>query len=210
MNPHFIFNSLIAIQSFLFESKTDEASMFLSKYAEMMRMILENSRQEYIPLVKEVETLKRYLDLQKLRFENKFDYVIHLDPSIPKHHVLVPPMLMQPFLENALEHGLNQIKKKGLINISIAEEDESLLFEISDNGIGREKAAQLKNQRSLGHHHEPMATKITQERLEILNNSRKNKIRLNVIDLKDEAGNPLGTRIIFTIPVHYRMFNKAV
>jgi len=118
MNPHFLFNALAAIQSFVYKNKPLEAGDYLSSFATLMRAILDNSTQEYISVAKELEWLENYLSLQLLRFDNSFEYTIHLDENITKETTLIPPMLIQPFIENALEHGLKNLDYKGKIDVN--------------------------------------------------------------------------------------------
>ncbi len=117
MNPHFIFNSLTAIQSYILKSKPAEGAKYLSKFATLIRIVLEHSRIEYVPVEKEIESLKYYMDLQKLRYEDQFQYEIIQDESIKSDNCLIPPGLAQPFIENAVEHGIAPSKKEGFIKI---------------------------------------------------------------------------------------------
>ena len=118
MNPHFIFNPLCAVQDFILSGKSQKANTFLTKIAKLMRNILENSREEFIPLEKEIETIKLYLDLQQLRFENEFEYDITIDNRIDPENISIPPMLTQPCVENSVEHGLLPLKGKGNLKIN--------------------------------------------------------------------------------------------
>ncbi|MRR23041.1 tetratricopeptide repeat protein, partial [bacterium] len=136
MNPHFIFNSLCALQDLIMAGTPQKANAFLTKIARLMRSILENSREEYIALDKEIETLKLYMDVQQLRFENGFRYEIDVDQSIDPENISVPPMLAQPCVENSIEHGLLPHKENGRINISYTFTDGLIMLEVTDNGIG--------------------------------------------------------------------------
>ena len=196
MNPHFIFNSMNAIQSYIFKNDPRNAGIYLSRFAELMRMILENSRHEYVSLEKEIKSLTYYLELQALRFEGKFDYSIYVDEKISADSISIPPMLAQPLIENALEHGILHKKDKGLLWIRFILKGNMLLFEVEDNGIGREKSAEIKRAKQVKH--ASLATSITKERLEILNKGNQ-KILFNIIDLKDETGEACGTKVVFEI-----------
>ncbi len=198
MNPHFISNSLIAIQSFIYKKDPKEAGKYLANFAKLMRLILENSREEYVPLEKEIKTLEYYLELQALRFENKFDYSIDVDSKLDTETIAIPPMLAQPFIENALEHGILHKNTDGMINVRFNLEGDLVRLEVEDNGIGRQKAAELKQTDKKAHH--SLATTITEERLAILNKKNSHKIKLQITDLKSPEDNVTGTRATFQIP----------
>ncbi|MCW3102049.1 MAG: hypothetical protein JWO09_489 [Bacteroidetes bacterium] len=197
MNPHFIFNSLIAIESYIYKNEAKEAGRYLSGFARLMRLILENSREEYIPLSKEIQTLEYYLQLQKNRFDNSFEYSIELAEGLDPESIAIPPMLAQPFIENSIEHGLKNTDKPGEIRIYFKLEDRQLVFEVKDNGIGLERSLAIREQNKT---HQSMATAITMERLSVLNRRKRKKIRLLIADLKDSVDNVLGTQVSFAIP----------
>ncbi len=201
MNPHFIFNALTNIQSFMYLNKPVDAATYLTTFAGLMRNILDNSKKNSIPLDKEITTISNYLKLQKLRMGNKLDYTIELDESIVPERCQIPPMLAQPFIENAIEHGIIHKKEGGHIKIKFSLSDDLLLFEVTDDGVGREKAAELEKGKVKVH--VSMATTITKDRLKIINKKIKSKITLNIIDLKDENNNPAGTKVVITIPKKY-------
>ncbi len=196
MNPHFIFNSLIAIQSFIYQKDPITAGDYLSKFAELVRMTLENSRVEFVLLEKELKMLEIYLQLQQLRFESKFSFSIEKDENIDIEALRIPPMLSQPFIENAVEHGLRLKEDSGNIIVSFRQIENDIEFTIEDNGVGREFAAQHKKAK----HSQSMATLITRERLEVMGRKFKRKFKLNVIDLKGDAGQAAGTRVVITMP----------
>jgi tetratricopeptide (TPR) repeat protein len=199
MNPHFIFNSLIAIESYIYKNEPREAGRYLSGFAKLMRLILENSREEYISLSKEIKTLEHYLELQKNRFDNSFDYSIEIPENMDTESIAIPPMLAQPFIENSIEHGLKNTDKKGNIHVRFNMEGEQLVFEVQDNGIGLERSMAIKDQNKI---HRSMATTITMERLSALNKRKRKskKIRLIIDDIKDSFNNVLGTKVSFAIP----------
>jgi hypothetical protein len=200
MNPHFIFNSLASIQNFIVTQEPMKASAYLSRFANLVRSILDNSVEEFIPFDDEIKTIENYLALQKVRYEDKFDYAIEVDPAIDAESMMIPPMLAQPFIENSIEHGFKQKNTKGRLSIRIRKaSDDLILFEVEDDGIGREKARQLLQ--SSDPKHRSMATSITRDRIAVLNRKLKRKITLGIIDLKDDAGNPTGTLVRFGIPV---------
>lgn len=196
MNPHFIFNSLIAIQSFIYKKDPVTAGDYLSKFAELVRITLENSRVEFVPLEKEIKMLEIYLQLQMLRFENKFNFIIETDESLEADRIKIPPMLVQPFIENAVEHGLRLKDGMGEIKIVCRGNGQEIEITVEDNGVGREIAAQHKKAR----HSQSMATQITRERLDVMGKKFKRKFRLEVVDLKDADKKPYGTKVVITMP----------
>ncbi|GAP44260.1 hypothetical protein TBC1_1261 [Lentimicrobium saccharophilum] len=198
MNPHFLFNSLASIQNFMIKEKDGLAANYLSKFSKLVRNILDSSVEEVVPLNEEMTTIENYLDLQKIRFPDKFDYVIDIDPDIDPESVMVPPMLAQPFIENAIEHGIKHKVEKGKIDIRIARLSDCTIFEVEDDGVGREKAQEIIEKQDKGH--KSLATKLTQERIAVLNRKSKKKITLEIIDLKDDEGNAKGTLVRFEIP----------
>jgi tetratricopeptide (TPR) repeat protein len=199
MNPHFIFNALTNIQSFMYIKDIEKADRYLFNFASLMRNILDSSRAEYINLSTEIQTLTNYLELQKLRFGEKCTYSIELDEAIDPEIIGVPPMIAQPFIENAIEHGIQQKKGIGHVSIRILKKGDFIHFEIKDNGIGREKAREIAKRQNKNH--KSHSTNITKERFIILNKKRKQKITMEITDLKDDKQNPTGTKVTFIIPV---------
>jgi ligand-binding sensor domain-containing protein len=194
MNPHFIFNSLNSIQSFVISSDTDKAINYLAKFSQLMRLILAHSQKSFVPLNDELKALSFYLEIEQLRFDNKFDFNIYVDNRIDQEFIDVPPMIIQPYVENAIIHGILHKTGKGLIKINMKLLNETtILCTVEDDGIGREKAIQIKKQSDLRHKSRGML--ITQKRLEILNKQNKDQISIRIIDLKDEAGVPTGTKV---------------
>jgi tetratricopeptide (TPR) repeat protein len=198
MNPHFIFNSLASIQHLIVEQDTERASICLAEFSNLVRSILYSSSNETISLDTEIKTIESYLALQKMRYNDKFDYDIIIDPKLDPENLEIPVMLLQPFIENAIEHGIKQKKGKGRIGIRIERKDDSTIFEVEDDGIGREKAQELLQQRDK--YHKSMATAITLERIAVLNRKHSRKITMEIIDLKDEKGEARGTLVRFGIP----------
>jgi tetratricopeptide (TPR) repeat protein len=182
MNPHFIFNSLATIESFIYEKQPKEAGRYLSDFARLMRLILENSSVEHISLEKEIKTLEYYLVLQKLRLDDNLDYRISIDPAIDPEEVQIPPMLTQPFIENAIEHGFRGSNLTGKIDISFRKEEQQLVVEVRDNGIGI-NAAMRNEEKQI--RHKSMAMQITRERLDILNRPKKQKMSFSVTDISE-------------------------
>ena len=202
MNPHFIFNSLNAIQSYVLKNDSAHAVKYLNSFARLIRMILESSRYDYISLDKEVNILRYYLELQQLRFGDKFSYSLDVDENIETEMILIPAMLAQPFIENAIEHGLQHVETDGLVKISFVKATDSIIFKVSDNGIGREKS-KLINKQKLDDR-ESLSTTLFKERLLTLNRYSGQKITYNIIDLKDDAGNAKGTLVIINLPIIYQ------
>ena len=199
MNPHFIFNSLNSIQGYIANNNTTEAKWYLSKFAKLMRLILDNAKEEFIPLSDEIYILENYLVLEKMRMNDKFDYTMICDESIETGVVEIPPMLIQPFVENAILHGLKHKEGKGFLEVRFSLKESLLICEITDNGIGRKAAAELKNKSAAGH--KSTAIKITEERLKGLGKEFPRKASIKILDLKNTEGKDCGTKVIINIPV---------
>jgi len=199
MNPHFIFNSLASIQNFIVKQDDTRASIYLSRFSELVRSILHNSMREKITLEEELNTVENYLELQRIRFPEKFDYSIEVDETLDPESIFLPPMLSQPFIENAIEHGIKSKGSKGHINVMFKKQNGSLVFEIEDDGIGRQMAREILLKRDKKH--KSLATHITRERIRILNKKLRQKISLNIIDLKNDLAEAVGTKVVFEIPV---------
>ncbi len=206
MNPHFIFNSLGAIQSFIFDNNPIDAGTYLADFSELMRLILENSRHELITLEKEIKTLEYYLELQQLRFEKKFEYQITIDKSLDTANILIPPMLAQPFIENSIEHGFNKLTFKGFILVSFRKKGDYIEFKFEDNGIGIDTSIKTKTLEGQSRH-KSLATKITHDRIDMINKKSKQQLKLEITDLKSIGDNSSGTRVRFKIPLYYKNIN---
>jgi tetratricopeptide (TPR) repeat protein len=193
MNPHFIFNSIDNIQSLIYNKQDKEAVNYLSKFSKLTRQILENSNESYISLSEELIMIDNYLVIQQLLYNNKFDFNINVDGGIDTEAILLPPMLTQPFIENAIKHGFKDTAVKGEINISFKFNNEKLLFEITDNGVGFTKN-EIVNKKSL-------AMKITKERL--INISKENDFQVHTENRLDDKKNVIGARVFFEIPYIY-------
>ena len=196
MNPHFIFNSLSALQCIILENNKEEAMDFVADFSVLMRLVLQYAKEEQITLKKEKEILENYMSLQNRRFDNKISYKIDFDEDISLERVMVPPMLTQPFLENAIEHG--QLSKDGgCIHVKMRRFDDILKFSIEDNGIGIKSS--LQEEKSKIKKHKSIALGLTKERLRLLNDSEKQSpVRLKVEDLSDYGQQ--GTRVLFEVP----------
>ncbi len=198
MNPHFIFNSLNSIQSYISAHDTYSAELYLAKFAALMRYILQNSTQSYVTLEEEIKILRLYLELEQLRFSNKFDFAIIVADNVDEEFTEIPPMLIQPFVENSIKHGIaNKTDGQGHIRIDIKAEKGLLHCQITDNGIGRGKASLLKQNipgyKSLG-------MQLTGQRLELLKLQSNIDIEIEITDMRDEKGTALGTKVDLQIP----------
>ncbi len=203
MNPHFMYNALNSIQNYITSNKGNSAAKYLAKFAKLMRQSLDYSDLEIISLEKELEFLEDYLYInEKLRFEDRLSFEIKVDDEIEEDILGVPTMIVQPYVENAIEHGLRS-KKNGLIQVrfSLLEED-TILCVVEDNGIGREKARQLQEKDAAYKNHRSKGTKITEKRLQILHHSKNKGVLVKTIDLVDEeTGEARGTRVEIKIPI---------
>jgi LytS/YehU family sensor histidine kinase len=198
MNPHFIFNAMTVIQSYIYDNDPTKSSKFLVNFSRLMRLILENSSKEFISLETEVEILQKYLTTQKLRFEDRFEFDISVDSDLSIGETMIPPMITQPFIENSIEHGQLHTIEGGFIRIIFSIADNMLHIEISDNGIGRKKASQ--NKKSKEHH--SMAMQITEERISILNRKYLTNGKLEISDF--DKDNETGTTINIEIPLKFK------
>lgn len=199
MNPHFIFNSLNSIQSYILSNDSENAINYLAKFSQLMRLILNTSREAYIPLSQEISLLKHYIDLENMRFNNRFLYEIRVESGMDTEYLGIPPMIIQPYIENAILHGfMNKKSGECRLLIQMWEEDKYILCIIEDNGIGREKAMEIKLKSGLMQKSQGIV--ITKERMDILNRQLKNKISVEITDLKDEQGKAVGTRVRLVIP----------
>ena len=193
MNPHFIFNTLSSIQYFITEHNTEEAIRYLSKFAKLMRQIMGNSSLQVIPVKDEIDALKLYLELESLRFKDKFDYEINVSETIDQNFDEIPAMLIQPYVENAILHGILHKPSKGHIAITLTKNATHICCAVKDNGIGRDKAREINKNKFKDH--ESAGMNITKHRLQILNASRKSTLSVAINDMKDEHNNALGTEI---------------
>ena len=203
MNPHFMYNALNSIQNFITSNDAESASKYLAKFATLMRQSLDYSDLESISLEKEIEFLENYLFINAhLRFEGKLKYDIAVDDEIEEDIMGVPTMIVQPYVENAIEHGI-RTKGTGLIKVKFSLlNDDTILCVVEDNGIGREKNKKLQQAKQKYQNHKSKGTLITEKRLQILHNSKDSKVFVNTIDLMDIVTNKaLGTKVEIQIPI---------
>ena len=195
MNPHFIFNALNSVNNFIAKSDERSANRYLSDFSTLMRAVLENSDEDFIPLSKELELLELYTKLEHSRFSDKFDYRITVDEDIDIDAFQIPPMLLQPYIENAIWHGLRYREDKGFLQIGIKQKDKlALEISITDNGIGRKNSAALKTQNQKKQKSKGMGN--IKKRIEILNDMYRDRVDVIISDLET---NGTGTKVLFTI-----------
>ncbi|UTW63545.1 histidine kinase [bacterium SCSIO 12741] len=196
MNPHFIFNSLNSIQNFLIENDLKRSNKYLTKFARLMRLVLNNSDKTFSPFREVIHSLELYMELERIRFNEQFDFAIQIQPNVDADSLKIPAMLMQPFVENAILHGILPGQKQGQITVSISRAGEHVLnCTIEDNGVGRDFHAgrQSKKFKSQG-------LRITRERLEAFQAIFDDQFHYEIIDLKNESGEPRGTRVELLVP----------
>ncbi|HEX9979683.1 MAG TPA: tetratricopeptide repeat protein [Flavobacterium sp.] len=199
MNPHFVFNCLGAISSFIVQNGTDSALRYLSKFSKLMRLTLEYSKDSLIPIDKEIEGLQNYLELEQLRFHNSFEFEIHSSDKV-EFNMGLPPLLIQPFVENAILHGLVPKEGPGKINVSFDVANNQLVCTITDNGIGIAKSMELKEHSVQAH--QSMALAITKKRLEIMEATISKSAQIEIVENKNNDG-AAGTRVTLRLPIQY-------
>ena len=191
MNPHFIFNALNSVNSFIATNDERAANKYLSEFSQLMRSVLENSEEDFIPLTKEIELLEIYVKLEHFRFKDKFDYTITVDEKLKLSEFVIPPMLLQPYVENAVWHGLRYKEEKGNLTINFEHLDtESIRISISDDGIGRKKSKELKTEHQKKQNSKGMGN--IKKRINILNEMYKDKVDVQISNVSE---NNEGTRV---------------
>lgn len=194
MNPHFVFNAMSVIQSYIYENDTKNSTKFLVNFSKLMRLILENSSKEFIPIVTEIDILTKYLETQKLRFGDRFEYEVSTDQLLLDDELIIPPMITQPFIENAIEHGQLHTIEGGFIRVKFSKESNMLNIIIEDNGVGRKGSEQNKKSKE----HKSMAMKITQDRIDNLSYKYRIQGSLEISDYNPEL--QTGTRVVIFLP----------
>ena len=195
MNPHFIFNALNSVNNFISKSDERSANRYLSDFSTLMRSVLENSEEDFIPLEKELQQLELYIKLEHSRFEDKFDYQINIEENVQVAKFQIPPMLLQPYIENAIWHGLRYREEKGELLVTIKENStDSIIITITDNGIGRKKSAEIKTQNQRKQKSKGMG--IIQKRVAILNDMYTDKVDIKISDLQSDG---TGTKVLFIL-----------
>lgn len=200
LNPHFVFNALASIQYFIQLNQSVEAERYLSRFARLMRLFLESSRSPWVSVREEVQILELYCQLEQMRFDNKFDFKIEIDPAIDLDDTQVPSSLLQPIVENAINHGLVKKQGKGLLEIKLdcVPEQAQLVWSITDDGIGREKAMELKANKKPGHISRAM--ELIKKRIHLLNDSEEYQIQIKFVDRYHPDQTPNGTQVLISIP----------
>ncbi|MDX1479909.1 MAG: histidine kinase, partial [Saprospiraceae bacterium] len=199
MNPHFMFNSLNSIKDYILHAQPEKAAEYLSDFAHLIRMILQHSREKTVTLHQELETLMLYIELEQMRFEHSFDFNCIVDDGIDMHDVHIPPMLLQPYIENAIWHGLMHKEGQGLLILEFRRQGTSVLCIVDDNGVGRQRAAELKSLSAT--RYKSMGMGITRDRIEIMNRMDSLGISVEIEDKQDADGNANGTRVTLTSPL---------
>lgn len=195
MNPHFIFNALNSVNNYIAKSDERSANRFLSDFSRLMRSVLENSEEDFIPLSKELDLLELYAKLEHSRFPDKFDYQLLVDGQIEIDKFSIPPMLLQPYIENAIWHGLRYKEEKGILKIEVLQKGENeILITISDDGIGRKKSGEIKTLNQKKQQSKGMGN--INKRIAILNAMYKDRITVHISDLNSDG---TGTKVELTL-----------
>ena len=200
MNPHFVFNAMNSIQQYILLDNQDGALTYLSKFSKLIRRILENSRQAVIPMEQELEALRLYLELEKLRVGEKFHYEIEVDPELEPDFVVFPGLVLQPLAENAIWHGILPNKqKKGNLVVKVMQVGDDIVAEVDDNGVGR-KASRKAQSADLRSDKTSMGMENIRDRLRIFGQTHGKEVEMKIEDKHDAAGQPAGTRVILQFP----------
>lgn len=201
MNPHFIFNALNSIKQYITNNEQKNAVHYLNKFSKLMRKILENSAIKEVTLAQELETMDLYMTIENIRFSNEIDFTIHIDELVPIENIKVPPLVLQPFLENALWHGLSSKKGKKEVSITVHQPSNGFIrIDIEDNGIGRNASAKIKAQKSL--QRKSIGIELTKERLSNFVKDCKDTFTLVYKDLMDSKDQPSGTKVLLMLPLN--------
>jgi ligand-binding sensor domain-containing protein len=202
MNPHFVFNAINSVQYFITENDPDSSQKYLSKFAKLIRYVVDNSRLSYISVKAEIEALTLYLELEALRFGDRMKYSFEIDDEVDTEYLQIPSMLIQPYIENSIWHGIMHKEGAGEIKIKLSMKDNTLCCVVEDNGVGRAKAMEIKKKKPVSLHKSVGMTN-TRERLEIINQVSKNDLSVVVTDLYSENNEPRGTRVELRVPVNH-------
>jgi signal transduction histidine kinase len=200
MNPHFIFNCLNSIKFFATSNNGTLAADYLTRFSRLIRLVLENSRSEKVTLQNELAALELYLEMEAMRFNHKLSYQLQVGPEIDAAFVEIPPLLLQPYVENAIWHGLMHKKDGGTVVVRLQQPSEdALLVTITDNGVGRARAAELKSKSATKH--KSFGMKVTSERIQLINQLYQSHTRVEVHDRVDAHGEAAGTEVVISIPI---------
>ena len=201
MNPHFLFNALNSIQQMVLANEEIIATRYLSRFSKLLRTILVHSDKEYVSLKEELEILTLYIELESIRFKDSFTYTIECDDEIDTDEIKLPTLLIQPFVENAIWHGLMHKEGERLLTVKFSEIDECIRCVVEDNGIGRERSNEVKLAAGQGNKHTSKGIAVSIERLNAMGNGNGNHGSMQIVDLKDERGNAKGTRVEIIFPI---------
>ena len=199
MNPHFIFNALNSIQEYIVLNQQNLASTYLVKFSRLIRMYLEQSQEQKVTLEREIDALKLYLELEKVRFEEELTYHLNIAEDLQLTTIKIPSLFIQPYIENAIKHGLHHKISNRVLMVNFYKEAQELVCEIKDNGIGREEALKLKAKQS--QYYKSFATSANAKRVDLINKDRTNKVQVNITDLKNDNQQSSGTKVTITFPI---------
>jgi len=203
MNPHFIFNAINSIQNYILQKKELDAYSYLAKFSKLIRMVLGNSTKNYIALHEEIDLLKTYIEIEQLRFENTFDFILEVDSQINEQEYIIPPMLIQPYVENAIWHGIMNLEKtqKGKLILSFKSDKNGLVITVEDNGVGRKQTQDYETKM-----HQPLGMNLTEQRLTALQEVSKNEhINIVITDLYDTDKKACGTKVTIYLSNNYHI-----
>ena len=202
MNPHFIFNVMNSIQDYILKNDAVSAQKYLTKFARLVRLILDNSIKAEVVLQEELKAAQLYVELEQQRFENKFEFIMEVDEMVDAEQIVLPAMIIQPYLENGIKHGIRHLTANGKLILNIVKEGHHIIISIEDNGVGRTESAKrnLTNVRD----HVSYGTVITSKRIDAYNRAFDSDISATVIDLTNENGEAIGTKILVSIPIRYK------
>ena len=206
MNPHFMFNSLNSIKSYIATNEPRIATRFLNKFAQLMRIILSNSQEQEVLLAQEIRALQLYIELEQFRLKNGFDFSIEIDPELQKEEYVVPPLIVQPYVENSIWHGLVNKSGHKQLQITISKKGDNMLIKISDNGIGRRASEVLNKEKP--NTYKSYGMKITKDRLRLNDDAFEEKSNIKILDKVDPQGNPLGTEVSIYLPLKTNVHDK--
>ena len=196
LNPHFFFNALNSVQHYIIQNDSKSSMRFLSKFTKLMRQVLDNSGKTLITLQQEIEILSTYIDLEVMRFRGRMSYHIEIDENINPELLLIPSMLIQPHVENAIQHGLAPLKEGGKLIVRFHLKDDGLECLIEDNGVGRAASKPVKSKK-----HQSMGSQLTNDRIQLMNVLFEQKLQATIEDVIDVVGQTGGTRVIFLFPI---------
>lgn len=200
MNPHFIFNCLNSIKLYTLQNDADKASDYLTKFSRLIRLVLENSRSECVTLQNELDMLQLYADMEIMRFKQKLVFHLDIEPGTDVHYIEIPPLLLQPYVENAIWHGLMHKPEGGTVTVAVSQpQPNGLHIEITDDGVGRQRAGELKS-KSAGSH-KSFGMQVTADRIRMINQLYNIQTQTQIVDLIDPFGEACGTQVLLDIPI---------